>query len=99
MEADNSKVYFFLGAKFTYPEATDLKKVIFDQWEQGKETVLIDCGSCNMMDSYGIQTLIDIHRKCSRLNKKLILINVESSDLRKLFEMTRLDEIFIIENS
>ncbi len=63
--------------------------------QESREGVIVDFSEINYIDSTGIGELVGYLEKFKREGKKLILVN-PSTRVRKLLEMTRLDEVFPI---
>ena len=57
--------------------------------------VEIDCSGVSFIDSCGLQLFVDVHRACEARGGKLSIV-APSPCVTRIFEMTRLDELFRI---
>lgn len=72
-----------------------LKKEGFDQFEAGANELIIDLFDVSYIDSTGLGTLVAIHKKFSENHGLMVVTNI-SGTLRKVFEVTKLEEILCI---
>ena len=63
----------------------------------GHEPILfdLDFSQCVFLDSTGLGVLVGLYKKCAENRSEMILRNL-NSDVKKIFQMTRLDQIFTI---
>jgi anti-sigma B factor antagonist len=76
----------------------DLKQVIQDALDGGARKLLIDFGPTAYIDSSGLGALVSINKKVREQGGELRLAGL-NEDLRSLFELTKLDTLFVIADS
>ena len=76
--------------------ATDeFKEKISEIYKENKLDILFDFEKLDYIDSTGLGSLIFIYKEMVKDNKKIELINVKPN-IRKLFLITKLDQMFEI---
>lgn len=73
----------------------DFKKVVLDAFDSRERDILIDCINLVYVDSTGLGALIYILKKLKEKEYKIYLTNLKSN-VRKIFDITKLDKLFII---
>ncbi|HZK33396.1 MAG TPA: STAS domain-containing protein [Tissierellaceae bacterium] len=73
----------------------DFKKTILDTFEEKESDILIDCINLEYVDSTGLGALIYILKKLKEKEYQIYLSNMKPN-IRKLFDITKLDKLFII---
>jgi anti-sigma B factor antagonist len=76
----------------------ELKQVIQDALDAGARKFVLDFGPTAYIDSSGLGALVSINRKVRELGGELRLAGL-NEDLRSLFELTKLDTLFLIADS
>ena len=76
----------------------ELKQVIQDALEAGARKFVLDFGPTAYIDSSGLGALVSINRKVREQGGELRLAGL-NEDLRSLFELTKLDTLFLIADS
>lgn len=76
----------------------DLKQVIQDALDNGARKFVLDFGPTAYIDSSGLGALVSINRKVREQGGELRLAGL-NEDLRSLFELTKLDTLFVIADS
>lgn len=61
--------------------------------EEGATFLVCDMSALTYVDSYGYGTLISLHKKTQQNGGKLLLVGIPSR-IRRIFEITRLGDIF-----
>lgn len=74
----------------------DFKTAILDLFEKEKKSVKINCKELTYIDSTGLGALIAVLKKAKEFDGEIILENIRPN-LEKLFKITNLDKVFIIE--
>ncbi len=74
------------------------KELIFEDIESGAKNLVISFKNVEYLDSSFLGALVAILKKLLPLKGKLVLTDL-NEDILNLFELTRLDKIFIIENN
>ena len=71
------------------------KKIVLDAFENKESDVLIDCKKLEYVDSTGLGALIYILKNLKEKEHLIYLDNIKPN-VRKLFDITKLDKLFII---
>jgi anti-sigma B factor antagonist len=71
----------------------EFKQAILDAVEQGAQTVVIDFTRSGYIDSSGLGALVSLSKRIRDAGGDLRLAGL-NDDLRTLFELTRLDQLF-----
>jgi anti-sigma B factor antagonist len=75
----------------------ELKQMVLDQIERGERRFLIDFSQTGYIDSSGLGVLVSLSKKIREQGGELRLGHL-NDDLRTLFEMTKLDTLFRLED-
>lgn len=71
----------------------EFKQAILDAMEQGAKLVIADFTNSPYIDSSGLGALVSLSRRLREVGGDLRLVGL-NDDLRGLFELTRLDQLF-----
>ncbi|GIT52156.1 MAG: hypothetical protein Ct9H300mP15_23690 [Gemmatimonadota bacterium] len=71
-----------------------LKEQVLDQLERGDRKFIVDFSKTDYIDSSGLGVLVTLSKKIREQGGQLSLVSL-SEDLRTLFELTKLDTLFI----
>ena len=71
-----------------------LKEQVLDQLERGDRKFIVDFSKTDYIDSSGLGVLVTLSKKIREQGGQLSLDSL-SEDLRNLFELTKLDTLFI----
>ena len=71
-----------------------LKEQVLDQLERGNRKFIVDFSKTDYIDSSGLGVLVTLSKKIREQGGQLSLVSL-SEDLRTLFELTKLDTLFI----
>ena len=71
----------------------ELKQKVLDQLERGERRFSIDFSKTGYIDSSGLGVLVSPSKKVREQGGQLVLANL-NSDLKTLFELTKLDTLF-----
>ena len=71
-----------------------LKEQVFDQLERGDRKFRLDFSKTDYVDSSGLGVLVTLSKKIREQGGQLSLVSL-SEDLRTLFELTKLDTLFV----
>ena len=74
----------------------DFKKQLYNIIENSNKNIKIDFKNLTYIDSSGLGILVGALKKLKKDNRELFLMNLKSNIL-KLFSITNLDKVFIIE--
>ncbi len=78
---------------YTSPE---LKEKLTDALNDKKADIVIDARELDYLDSTGLGTLIGILKMIKENENKIYIKNLKAN-IRKLFDITELDKVFVIE--
>lgn len=92
----NLVVVILNGSMYT-EDADKLRPELLEYIAKGYSQFSIDMGSLDYIDSAGIATLIAVHKGVSRLGGSITLRRIKGV-VKELFEMTRLGEVFQIQD-
>ena len=71
-----------------------LKEQVLDRLERGDRKFIVDFSKTDYIDSSGLGVLLTLSKKIREQGGQLSLVSL-SEDLRTLFELTKLDTLFI----
>lgn len=71
------------------------KQKVLDAFDKDEKDLLIDCTKLDYMDSTGLGALIYILKKVKEKDNKIYIENIKPN-IKKLFDITKLDKLFII---
>ena len=71
-----------------------LKEQVLEQLERGDRKFIVDFSKTDYIDSSGLGVLVTLSKKIREQGGQLSLASL-SEDLRTLFELTKLDTLFI----
>jgi len=75
--------------------STEFKNILIEKLSEKQADILIDGEKLDYLDSTGLGALISILKITKENDNKIYLENVKSN-IRKLFDITDLDKVFII---
>jgi len=90
-----SEFRFVIPENFAVEEADDFREKTNELFRSGMNHFILDFKNCVFIDSTGLGVLVGLYKKCEEMNGSVNLISM-SSQVRRVFEMTRLDGIFDI---
>jgi anti-sigma B factor antagonist len=76
----------------------ELKQTVLDELEGGARTFVVDFANTGYIDSSGLGVLVSLSKKIREQGGELRLSSL-NDDLRTLFELTKLDTLFRIEDT
>ncbi len=74
----------------------EFKKELYAQIDRASGDLYIDCSELQYMDSTGLGVLIGALKRTKEQNRNMYLTNLKPN-IRKLFSITGLEKIFILE--
>lgn len=77
--------------------APDLDRALAELTDAGATRVRFDCTRLDFIDSSGLRVLVDTHRRLGAERGSVVLTGA-SPTLRRLLEVTGLDEHFVVED-
>ena len=93
-EKDNMWIFLPEGEIDIYT-SSKLKKEVLDNFESRETDILIKGNELNYIDSTGLGALIYILKKLQQKDYKIYLSDIKPN-IRKIFDITELDKLFII---
>ncbi|MCX7923666.1 MAG: STAS domain-containing protein [Clostridia bacterium] len=73
-----------------------LKSRLYDVVDSKQMDLIIDCRDLNYIDSTGLGIFVGTLKKAKQFDKKIYLLNLKDN-IKKLFIITGLDKVFVIE--
>lgn len=73
----------------------ELKTLVQEGLDRGDRKFLIDCSQTGYIDSSGLGALVSLSKKVREVQGELRISGL-NEDLRALFELTKLDTLFLI---
>lgn len=93
---ENDQWNIKLSGEMDINSSDEVKKELQDIIDQNIADIEIDCEELSYIDSTGIGVLIGILKKIKKSDKTIVLTNTKDN-IKRLFNITGLDKIFIIE--
>ncbi|HOJ88981.1 MAG TPA: STAS domain-containing protein [Pseudothermotoga sp.] len=95
-EQAKSKLICKIEGDFDAYHSADIKKMIKEQMEKSNNTkIVLDMSNVPYIDSAGLGTMVSLLKDARNLDKELILCSLRQN-VKRIFEMTRLDKVFKI---
>lgn len=95
----HNKIYeIYLEGQLDLYKCPELKTKVKNIIEEGYRYFICDMSNLNYIDSSGIGTLIQISNWVKNRNGLIVFTNVQGN-VEKIFELTRLNEFFVIKDS
>ncbi|WP_425446151.1 STAS domain-containing protein [Dethiothermospora halolimnae] len=91
------EVKIVLPEEFVIDEIEDFRQRTNELFEDGINKITVVLSQCKFMDSTGLGVLMSVHKKCVSNGGRLTLSSIKDPNVRKIFRLTRLDEVFNIE--
>lgn len=95
-EVDN-KVTIALSGNLYVESVVKLREDILKAIEQGKSHFIFDMHNLEYIDSAGLGVLITVQKRVRQLNGGVVIRGLKGN-VRELFELTRLDKVFTLED-
>ncbi len=92
-EDNNSWVVYPKGELDIYT-SPELKEILIDALDKKDGNIIIDGESLDYVDSTGLGALISILKRVREKGNNVYLKNIKPN-IRKLFDITKLDKVFI----
>ncbi len=93
---DEQEVVIVFPEIFSLEEMDKFKEESHGLINSGKIYITLDFRKCEFIDSTGLGAIVAIHKKCRQALGRLRIVAV-SPPVMKLFEITRLNRLFLIE--
>ncbi|MBZ4645756.1 MAG: anti-sigma factor antagonist [Petroclostridium sp.] len=85
-----------LSGEIDISTVTELKEKLYAIVEQKNRSVKLDCTNLNYIDSTGLGVLVGVLKKVKSNNNDIYITNLKNN-IKKLFLITGLNKVFIIE--
>ena len=92
---ENQVLISFSGSIYV-EEAARIRSNLIEYIEKGHKNFIIDLGGVDYIDSSGLGTLVNIHRRSMQKGGSLVITGIHGL-VKELFEMTRLDTVLDIQ--
>jgi len=89
------KITMKLSGEVDIYTSQGLKEKLYEVVESNKADLVIDCTDLNYIDSSGLGILIGTLKKAKSYGRNVYLNNMKDN-IRKLFSITGLDKLFIV---
>ena len=89
-EADNA-THVKLSGDFDLSTAKRAEEAIEAAERSGTSTVVVDLRGLSFMDSTGLRVIVSADKRARRSNKRVVIVQGPAA-VRRVFEITRLDE-------
>lgn len=94
-ENTESRPVVFLSGEIDIYTAQQFKEILYNVVEKNEIDVTIDCTSLNYIDSTGLGIFVGALKKAKLNSRNIHIINMRDN-IKKLFVITGLDKLFII---
>ncbi|MCX8129170.1 MAG: STAS domain-containing protein [Clostridia bacterium] len=95
-EQTNDAVNVFVSGEVDIYTSQKLKEKLYSIVDTAQKDLRIDCGELNYIDSTGLGIFVGTLKKAKQNDKKIYICNLKDS-IKKLFLITGLDKLFILE--
>ena len=89
-------VNIFVSGEVDIYTSQGLKERLYSIVDSTQANLRIDCKELNYIDSTGLGIFVGALKKAKQLDKKIYITNLKDN-IKKLFIITGLDKVFIIE--
>ena len=83
--------------KIDFSNAEDFKENVLNIYNEGYRKIIIDLSNVSTIDSSGLGKILLFHKKLQEKDGELIIRNITSDYVRKMFNMINLDKIINID--
>jgi anti-sigma B factor antagonist len=94
--SDDLNLVISLKGEIDIYTAPDFKEKLLNNIGDGNREVVLDCSELSYMDSTGLGILVGALKR-TKQHGRSITIKKPKSTVRKLFKITGLDKVFIVE--
>jgi len=93
---NNNKIWDVVLGEIDIYNSNELRENLLNLVEKSKNSIHIDFRSLEYIDSTGLGALVSVQKKVKEYNGHISLKNL-TPNVKKIFKMTSLDKIFVIE--
>lgn len=94
-DEDNNLIVVIPEGDIDIYTSQGFKEKVLNFFEKNQGDISIDGSQLEFVDSTGLGALISILKRIKEINKKIMLTNLKPN-IRKIFDITELDKVFII---
>ena len=95
---DGDTVIIYITGRLLVGNRTELKELVFREWDTGARHFVVDFAETGFVDSAGLGALVSISKNLRMRGGGVRLCNL-NDDLRTLFALTKLDTLFDIDSA
>lgn len=95
-ENSNDLVSIYISGEVDIYTSQRLKETLYGIMDSNKKDLKIDCKELNYIDSTGLGIFVGTLKKAKQYGKNVYISNLKDN-IRKLFIITGLDKVFVIE--
>ncbi len=95
LDKDKDEWDIFPDGEIDIYTSPKFKQKVLDAFDKYNRDLLIDCKKLEYMDSTGLGAFIYILKKVKEKDHKIYIQNIKPN-IKKLFDITKLDKLFII---
>ncbi|MCX7773517.1 MAG: STAS domain-containing protein [Clostridia bacterium] len=95
---DNQNRVIAMKGEIDIYSAPDFKENLYHAIGEGQEDVVLECSDLSYIDSMGLGILVGALKRIKQ-NEHNIIVKNPKSNIRKLFKITGLDKVFVIEEA
>lgn len=93
LERTDDALLVVVDGQLVVTNRQEFKQAVIDAMAQGVTLVVVDFAAAPYIDSSGLGALVSLSRRLREAGGDLRLVGL-NDDLRSLFELTRLDQLF-----
>lgn len=98
-QRQNEGIHVFeLAGELDFHNSPKLREELLKSIERQTKKILVNLKKVSYIDSSGLATFVEVLQKSKRSNTTLVLTELEAR-VRSVFEIAKLDEIFIFASS
>ena len=96
VEKLNANIKISLIGEVDIYTSQELKELLYKTLDDNQMDLIIDCKGLNYIDSTGLGIFVGALKRARQYEKKIVISNLKDN-IKKLFIITGLDKIFVIE--
>ena len=98
VENDNQGRIITLKGEIDIYSAPDFKGSLYDAIGEGQQDIILECSDLSYIDSMGLGIMVGALKRIKEQAHEIVIRNPKST-VRKLFKITGLDKVFIMEET
>jgi len=92
----NDHVRIYISGEVDIYTSQGLKERLYNTVDSVQKDVKIDCKELNYIDSTGLGIFVGTLKRAKQYSKKIYILNLKEN-IKKLFLITGLDKVFVME--